>query len=133
MAGIGVTLNKFFEKRSLTAGLAGVAYGSCLTVAPMVVVIGVLLLLEWILGFDTLDYYTRELFSCTILYIFIFALLTAAPFNSLLSKYMQDAIFEERYQDILPCYYLGLVMNIVLSCLLGVPFCLWEHFVGNVP
>ena len=108
MAGIGVTLNKFFEKRSLTAGLAGVAYGSCLTVAPMVVVIGVLLLLEWILGFDTLDYYTRELFSCTILYIFIFALLTAAPFNSLLSKYMQDAIFEERYQDILPCYYLGL-------------------------
>ena len=24
-------------------------------------------------------------------------------------------------------------MNIVLSCLLGIPFCLWEHFVGHVP
>ena len=32
----------------------------------------------------------------------------ASPFNAVLSKYMQDAIFEERYQDILPCYYLGL-------------------------
>lgn len=133
MAGIGVRLNKFFQKRSLTAGLAGVAYGSCLTVAPMVLVIGVLLLMQWVLGFDTLDYYTRELFSCTILYIFIFGLLSAAPFNSVLSKYMQDAIFEERYQDILPCYYMGLMMNIVCSCLLGIPFCLWEHFVGQVP
>ena len=133
MAGIGVRLNKFFQKRSITAGLAGVAYGSCLTVAPMVLVIGVLLLLEWILGFDTLDYYTRELFSCTILYIFIFSLLSASPFNSVLSKYMQDAIFEERYQDILPCYYGGLMMNVAFSCLLGIPFCLWEHFVGGVP
>lgn len=133
MTGIGVRLNKFFGNRSITASLAGVAYGTSLTVAPMVLVIGVLLLLEWILGFDTLDYYSRELFSCTILYIFIFAMLTASPFNSLLSKYMQDAIFEERYQDILPCYYLGLLMNIVLSCLLGIPFCLWEHFVGSVP
>ncbi len=133
MAGIGARLNSFFQKKSIAASLAGVAYGSCLTVAPMVLVIGVLLLLEWILGFDTLDYYTRELFSCTILYIFIFSLLTASPFNSLLSKYMQDAIFEERYQDILPCYYFGLVLNICLSCLLAIPFCLWEHFVGGVP
>lgn len=133
MAGIGVRLNRFFQKRSITAGLAGVAYGSCLTVAPMVLVIGVLLLLEWILGFDTLDYYTRELFSCTILYIFIFSLLSAAPFNSVLSKYMQDAIFEDRYQDILPCFYIGLMLNILFSCLLGIPFCLWEHFVGEVP
>ena len=67
-----------------------------------------------------------------ILYIFIFALLTASPFNSVLSKYVSDVIYEERYEDIRPCYYLGLLMNILLSCLLGIPFCLWEHFVGKV-
>ena len=133
MAGIGVRLNRIFDKQSITAGMFGVLYGSCLTVAPMVLVIGVLLVLEYLLGFDQLDFYTRELFSCTILYTFIFSLLTASPFNSVLSKYMQDAIFEERYQDILPCYYFGLVLNIFLSCLLGIPFCLWEHFVGQVP
>ena len=49
MTGIGVRLNKFFGNRSITASLAGVAYGTSLTVAPMVLVIGVLLLLEWIL------------------------------------------------------------------------------------
>ena len=133
MAGIGVRLNRIFDKQSITAGMFGILYGSCLTVAPMVLVIGVLLVLEYLLGFDQLDFYTRELFSCTILYTFIFSLLTASPFNSVLSKYMQDAIFEERYQDILPCYYFGLVLNIFLSCLLGIPFCLWEHFVGQVP
>ena len=132
MAGIGVRLNRIFEKQSIAASLVGFIYGSCLTVAPMVLVIAVILLMEWLLGFDTLGYYARELFSCTVLYTFIFGLLSAAPFNAVLSKYMQDAIFEERYQDILPCYYLGLVMNLSLSCLIGIPFCLWEHFVGGV-
>ena len=132
MAGIGVKLNHIFEKRSLTANLVGFIYGSAMTIAPMMLVIGVILLMEWLLGFNTVGYDMRELFSCTVLYIFIFALLTASPFNAVLSKYMQDAIFEERYQDILPCYHIGLAMNIFLSCLLGIPFCLWEHFVGGV-
>ena len=43
MAGIGVRLNRIFDKQSITAGMFGILYGSCLTVAPMVLVIGVLL------------------------------------------------------------------------------------------
>ena len=54
-------------------------------------------------------------------------------FRSVLSRYMSDVIYEERYQDILPCYHIGMLLNIGLSCLLGIPFCLWEHFVGKVP
>ena len=68
MAGIGVRLNRIFEKQSIAASLVGFVYGSCITVAPMVLVIGVILLMEWLLGFDTLGYYARELFSCTVLY-----------------------------------------------------------------
>ena len=132
MAGIGVKLNRIFEKRSVFASLVGFTYSTIATVAPMVLVILNIVLMGRVLGLNTAAYLTREVFFCTVLYIFIFALLTASPFNAVLSKYMQDAIFEERYQDILPCYYLGLMMNIVLSCLVGIPFCLWEHFVGEV-
>lgn len=132
MAGIGVKLNRFFSRNSLTAGMAGMVYSAGATITPMFIVIGVVLLMGKVLGFNSVGFYTRELFSCTMLYIFIFSLLSASPFNAVLSKYMQDAIFEDRYQDILPCYYLGLGMNIGLSCLLGIPFCLWEHFVGGV-
>ncbi len=132
MAGIGVKLNHIFEKKSVFANLVGFTYSTVATVAPMVLVIANIILMGRVLGLNETTYLDREVFFCTVLYTFIFALLTAAPFNAVLSKYMQDAIFEERYQDILPCYYLGLMMNIVLSCLLGIPFCLWEHFIGGV-
>lgn len=45
---------------------------------------------------------------------------------------MSDVIYEERYDNILSCYYLGLILNIVLSCLFGIPFCIWEYVIGHV-
>ena len=96
MAGIGVKLNNIFEKNTIASHLAGFAYSSMSTVTPMLAVILNILLMGYFLGFDQLGFVERELFSCTVLYIFIFALLTAAPFNSVLSKYMSDVIYEER-------------------------------------
>ena len=132
MAGVGVKLNRIFEKKSIAADLVGFVYSVVITIAPMIVIIANILLIGWKLGFNEEAYLTRELFSCTILYTFIFALLVVAPFNAVLSKYMQDAIYAERYEDILPCYYIGLLMTMILGCLIGIPFCLWEHFVGGV-
>lgn len=132
MASIGNQLNKYFQRESLASRILGLVYGSCLTVAPMLLVTGLVMLMQWAMQFNTLVYYDRVLFSCTVLYIFIFGLLTTAPFNAVLSKYMQDVLFEERYEDILPCYYVGLVLNIACGCLLGIPFCLWEYFAGQV-
>lgn len=132
MAGVGLTLNRIFGKNTLTSSLIGFAYSTVITVAPMFVIIGTIVLMENVLGFSYISYAQRELFSCTLLYIFVFSLITASPFNAVLSRYMSDIIYEERFEDILPCYYIGLLMNIILSCLVGVPFCLHEHFVGQV-
>lgn len=132
MAGIGVRLNKIFEKESIAMNLVGFGYSMMITVTPMFVVIGNIMLMSKVLGYDTLGYAQRNLFSATVLYIFIFSLLTAAPFNAVLSRYLSDVIYEETYEDIMPCYYAGLILNIALSCLLGIPFCFWEYFVGNV-
>ncbi len=132
MAGIGVKLNRIFEKKSVLASLVGFVYSTVATVAPIFLVILVIQLMGFVLGLNKMGYQAKELLFCTILYTFIFALLTSSPFNAVLSKYVQDAIFEERYQDILPCYYLGLALNVLLSALVGIPFSLWEHFVGGV-
>ncbi len=133
MAGIGVKLNRIFSKNTIATDLVGFGYSTVITIAPMLLVIAALVVEELTLGFSGVGFYRRELFSCTILYIFIFGLLTASPFNPVLSKYMSDVIYNETYEDILPCYYVGLLMNISFSLLLGVPFCLWEFFVGKVP
>lgn len=132
MAGIGVKLNKIYGKNTITTNVVGMGYSTLMTIAPMLVVMGALLLVEYLLDFSSVGYATRELFSSTILYIFIFALLTASPFNSVLSRYMSDVIYEETYEDILPCYYVGLILNIMFSALFGIPFCLHEYLIGNV-
>ena len=90
MAGIGVRLNRIFEKNTLTTNLVGFFYSTVVTVAPMFVIIINLILMEYLLDFASVGYVTRELFSCTILYTFIFSLLTASPFNAVLSRYMSD-------------------------------------------
>ena len=132
MAGIGVRLNRIYGKGSIVMNLLGFGYSMMVTIAPMFVVIGNIMLMSKVLGYDKLGYAERNLFSATVLYIFIFGLLTAAPFNAVLSRYMSDVIYDEMYEDIMPCYYAGLIMNIVLSCLLGIPFCFWEYIVGGV-
>lgn len=122
MAGIGIRLNRIFKKHTLVHTLYGSGYSMLATVTPMLVVIGTMLLMYIFLGFESLRYYDRELFSCTILYVFIFSLLAASPFNSVLSKYVGDRIFEERYEDILPCIYVGMALNMGLAALIGIPF-----------
>ena len=133
MAGIGVRLNRIYSKNTIATNLLGFGYSTVITVAPMFLVILAVILMDLLLGVSKLGYASRELYSCTVLYIFIFALLTASPFNAVLSKYMSDIIYNETYADILPCYFVGLIMNVCLSALLGIPFCIWEYFVGGVP
>lgn len=132
MAGIGIKLNKIFGKETITTNLIGFGYSTVVTVAPMFVVIGNILLMSYVLGYDNMRYYDRNLFAATVLYIFIFSLLSASPYNAVLSRYLSDVIYEETYDDILPCYYTGLLLTICTACLLGIPFCLWEYFVGKV-
>ena len=97
MAGIGVKLNQIYQKNTITTDLVGFFYSTVVTIAPLLVVIINLMLMQKVLHFNTVSYINREIFSCTILYVFIFFLLTTSPFNAVLSRYMSDVIFEERY------------------------------------
>ena len=102
MAGIGVKLNKIYSKNTITTNLVGFGYSTIITIAPMLLVIGAVIIMQLLLGFSKLDYFSRELYACTVLYIFIFGLLTASPFNAVLSRYLSDIIYDEKYQDIIP-------------------------------
>ncbi len=132
MAGIGVNLKKIYSKHTIVASLGGAGYSTVITIAPMIMVILAIVVMQKLLDFTKVGYAERALYSSTILYIFIFALLTAAPFNAVLSRYVADIFFRESYGDILPCYYFGMVINIVFSTVFAIPFCIREHLVGDV-
>ena len=133
MGGIGIKLNRVYRHRSLFMHLYGYLYSAMITVAPMFVVIGAILVSQIILHFETVGYMRRELFSDTVLYIFIFSVLFTSPLNAVLSKYISDIIFKEQFDDIIPCFYLGMAIIIPLGAIFGIPFCIYEHFVGGVP
>ncbi len=132
MAGIGIRLNRIYSKNTVTTNLVGFGYSIVVTIAPMILVIGAVILMQWLLGFNSLEYFSRELFSCTVLYIFIFALLCGSPLNAVLSRYLSDVIYKEKYEDIMPCYYVGLLINLVINLLVSVPFFIREYLVGKV-
>ncbi len=132
MAGIGVQLNRIFDKHTLTASLYGIGFSFVNTIAPMLVVIGCLFGMYRVLGFDQVGYLERETFSSSILYIFIFSLLTSSPFNSVLSKFQTDRIYEQYYEDIRPCVFVGTITNLTLSSLIAIPFYIYEVVIGQV-
>ncbi len=132
MAGIGIKLTNIYKKNTIATNIAGFGYSTVITIAPMFLVIVSVILMQLLLGYSKLDYANRELYSCTVLYIFIFSLLTASPFNAVLSRYLSDVIYWERYSDILPCYYLGLVLNVTFSAIVAIPFCIWQFVVGRI-
>ena len=67
MAGIGVSLNKIYSKNTITTNLVGFGYSTMITVAPMFLVIGAIMVMQYFLGFSKIGYASRELFASTVL------------------------------------------------------------------
>lgn len=132
MAGVGIQLNRIFSKNSVLTSAYGIVFSIGYSIGPMLMLMGCLLIMYNTLGFSKITYSERDLFSCTVLYIFLFSLLTSAPFNSTLSKYITDRIYLEKNGDIRPCMYVGIILNITLSAAIGIPFCIRLIFVGHV-
>lgn len=66
MAGIGVKLNRIYQKNTITTNIVGFFYSMTMTIAPVLVVIINLMLMQKVLKFNTVRYIDRELFSCTV-------------------------------------------------------------------
>ena len=54
MAGIGIRLNRIFNKNSIAAKLFGFGYSVVVTIAPMLIIIGVVVLMQLLTGFSKL-------------------------------------------------------------------------------
>lgn len=133
MAGVGVKLKNIYEKKSISASVFGIGYSVIITVAPMLFIIVSIWAMETMLGFADESYLARDLFSSMILYIFIFSLLAVyLLFSPVLCRFVQDAIFEERYEDVMPCYQIGLLLTVLFGCVPGALFSLWAYFNGGV-
>ena len=62
MAGIGVKLNRIYHKNTLTTHMIGFFYSTVVTIAPVLVVIINLMLMQRVLEFNTVRFIDREIF-----------------------------------------------------------------------
>ena len=132
MAGIGVKLDKIYEKNTLITTLSGMSYSTIVTIAPMIIVMVAIYVMTKILDFSSLEYAQRELFSCTVLYIFIFALMATSILNAVISRYIADMIFDDLYDSIMPCFYFCLFLTLLIGLIPAFPFFYHEYLVGEV-
>ena len=130
--GFGKKLLRIFRSNSIISSLYGFLYSAVVTIAPMFLVIITVILMSYVLGYSRLNYASRELFTETVLYQFIFSLLLSSPFNAVLSKYTSDLIYLERFEDLWACYYAGFFCQIFVGALLGIPFFVYEYLGGMV-
>ena len=72
MAGVGLRLNKFFNKKSMSSHIAGAGYSIVITIAPMLLVIVTLIIMQRLLGYTQESYYEKQLFQNTVLYFYFF-------------------------------------------------------------
>mgnify|MGYP003377512028 CR=1 FL=1 len=56
MAGGGLRLNKFFNKKSMSSHIAGAGYSIVITIAPMLLVIVTLIIMQRLLGYTQESY-----------------------------------------------------------------------------
>ena len=131
MAGNGLKSNKIFKPNTLTTNIYGFGSSAIAAIALMLLVIGTIILMYLFLGLSWERSASRELFAATILYVFIFSFLVVSPFPAVISKYISELIYEEAFEDILPCYHVGLIFSVIPGAVLGIPFCLREYFVGK--
>ena len=86
MAGIGIKMGRFFKKRRLISShVAGSAYSVLITLAPMLLVILTIFLMQFLLGYTDAAYNDRQLYQVTMLYIFIFSLILSSPLNAVVT------------------------------------------------
>ena len=130
--GFGKKLMRIFRSHSIISSLYGFLYSAVVTIAPMILIIVNIVLMSNVLGYSKLDYASRELFTSTSLYQFIFSLLLTSPFNAVLSKYMADLIYLEQFEDMWACYYAGFFPQILLGSAVAIPFFVYEYLGGQV-
>lgn len=115
MAGIGFELKKIFEKNTISSKVRGYSYATIISVGPMIVSVIMLISIGGILKLMKIDLGSIETITTSIMYAYIFSLISVSGFVMVISRYISDKIYIEDVSDVLA----SLVGVISINLLLG--------------
>lgn len=124
MAGIGFELRRIFGKKTLVSQLSGVIYASFATLGTSLIFILLLFGIRFLLDYYQVGELDALFFISSFTYLFLVALLISAFFNTVLSRYISDQVFEQKEEDICASVFGMLTIGGICSGIVLFLFCI---------
>lgn len=105
MAGIGFELKKLFKEEGVFSNIRAYSYATVVTVGPMALCILLITLVQQLLRVIGTPLVERELFLAATEYAFIFSQILTGGFNLVISRFVADQTFLNRWERVLSSMY----------------------------
>jgi polysaccharide biosynthesis protein PelG len=122
MAGIGFELKKLFKDRGFFSNIKAYAYSALVSLGPFILCTVVIVAILLFLNLMNVPFKEKELFIATVVYAFIFAQLIASGFKMIITRYISDMLYDEKFEYILPSLYGLLSIVIIIAGVIGIVF-----------
>ncbi|MDD3393952.1 MAG: exopolysaccharide Pel transporter PelG [Anaerotignum sp.] len=118
MAGIGFELKKLFEKKGLFAIARAYGYSGIVCTGPMLLGILLLLGIKLLSIYGGASVHHSELLNCMITYTLVASLLISNLLSMVSTRFLADALYEDKDNLVMPCYYGSISIMLVLGCVI---------------
>lgn len=105
MAGIGFELKKLFSRQSIFQNIGANLYASIVTSGPMIMGAVLLFGIKYFAVYAGATAYQQDLAVVGITYALLFPLLLVSTLSFVLTRYIADMIYQNKYDRILPSMY----------------------------
>lgn len=123
MAGIGFELRKIFGKKTLVSNTWGVIYASMTSIGPSLMFLLLLFSLRFLMRYFHATELETLFFTGAFTYACLVAILVSACFNTVVSRYISDKIFEEKDEELCASMFGVLTLGSVISGGIATVFC----------
>lgn len=127
MAGIGFELKKLFQGTGTFRLIRAVSVSTAVTVAPMLLTVIMMLVLQWFMGNQGVSFATRELFMLHVYYAMVFSYIITSFISQPLTRYVSDRLFDRQPDRMLPSAY-GAIVTFLL---IGIPVSVFFMLVND--
>ncbi len=126
MAGIGFKLQKLFQEDYFSSRLKAYAFAGLVTSGPWLIVITTIALTQFLTTYLSIaSFEERTTFNLTVSYSFIFSQVILGIQQLVVTRYLADCFYEQRYEDIFPTF---LGMTKVTLTIAGLLYLLFLSF-----
>ena len=125
MAGIGFELKKMLKKGSLLMTAGGYFYATFISVGPLIICVGFLVVIRLILRSMGVSIVDQNMLLAGITYAFMASLFFSGLFGMILSRYVSDLIYSEKEEKIFPSFISGLSTCLLITGLSAIAYLMW--------